>query len=124
MKALSNKLGVIPVSMYELLVDQIRNKTELGKQIHADLTESRLLSDEVVSGILKARLNKADCKLHGVALEGFPKTDSQVKILENMRFEPDYVVHLDCTEDLARNRLQMKARETGRGGDEKVISER
>lgn len=124
MKAISNKLGLIPVSMYELLVDQIRSKTEVGQQIYPDLTQNRLISNEVVSGILKARLNKADCKLHGVVLEGFPKSDSQAKVLHEMHFEPDFVVYLDCSEAVAKSRLLAKAKESGREGDERIISER
>lgn len=114
MKELSQKLGFIPISMYELLVDQVRNKTELGQKIYEDLKKSKLISDEYVSGILKARLEKADCKLHGFVLEGFPKTESQLKLFQSMRLEPNFVISLECSEDVAKRRIVNKLKQTGK----------
>lgn len=114
MKELSQKLGFIPISMYELLVDQVRNKTELGQAIYQDLTKNKLISEEIVNGILKARLDKADCKLHGFVLEGFPKNDSQLKLLQSMRLEPNFVVVLECSEDVAKRRIVNKMKQVGK----------
>ena len=114
MKELSQQLGFIPISMYELLVDQVRNKTELGQAIYENLINNKLISDEIVIGILKARLDRADCKLHGFVLEGFPKNDSQLKLLESMRLEPNFVVVLDCSEEVAKRRIVNKMKQVGK----------
>lgn len=100
--------------MYDLLVDQVRNKTEVGQKIYDDLLKYKVIPDEIVSSILKGRLEKADCKLHGFVLEGFPKTESQVKLLQSMRLEPNFVIHLECSEDIAKRRVISKMKQIGK----------
>ena len=105
MKRLCEKLGFIAVSTSELLVDQVRNKTELGQKMYQDIAANTLISDEIVFGIIRARLNRIDCKSHGFVLEGFPKTYDQVKLMQEMKLDPNFVIYLDCTSDMAKQRI-------------------
>lgn len=105
MRALCEKLGFVPISTAELLVDMVRNKTELGQRIYEDLANNKLISDEIVSGIVKGRINRADCKLHGFVLEGFPKTEVQVGLMDEIKLEPNFVISIECSSDLAKERI-------------------
>lgn len=105
MKRLCEKLGFIAVSTSELLVDQVRNKTELGQLIYPHLRANTLISDEIVYGIIRSRLNRVDCKAHGFVLEGFPKTYEQLKLMQEMKLEPNFVIYLDCPSEKAKQRI-------------------
>ncbi len=105
MKRLCEKLGFIAVSTAELLVDQVRNKTELGQAIYPHIRANTLISDEIIYGIIRARLNRVDCKLHGFVLEGFPKTYEQLQLMQEMKLEPNFVIYLDCPSEKAKQRI-------------------
>ena len=111
-------MGLIGVSSAELLVDQVRRKTELGQRIFESMRDHQLISDEIVSGVIKARLGRADCKLNGYLLEGFPKNQAQAKLIEGMAIRPNFIIEIDCSETLAIERISSKLTKEG-----KVLSE-
>ena len=121
MNRLCEKLGFIPLSTSELLVDQVRNKTEVGQKIFQDISAHRLISDEIVTGILKGRVNKIDCKTHGYVLEGFPKTEAQISLMHQMKLDPDFVIYIDCSPDLAERRLVSREEQMGKQVDEEGL---
>lgn len=114
MRTLSDKLGLIGVSSAELLVDQVRRKTELGQRIFESMRDHTLISDEIVTGIIKARLARADCKLNGYLLEGFPKTKAQVELLHAMGVKPNFIISIECSESLAAQRISSKFAKEGK----------
>ena len=61
------------------------------------------MSDEIVYGLLKNRLEKADCRLHGYVLEGFPKNANQLKMMEQleMKLRPNFFVHVACDDKVS-----------------------
>jgi SpoVK/Ycf46/Vps4 family AAA+-type ATPase len=75
-KQLNHKFGFVPISINSLLMDQIDRKTEVGKEIFDCYRTGELVSDEIIYGLLKNRLEKADCRMHGYVLEGFPKNEN------------------------------------------------
>lgn len=81
-RELSLKFGFVVVSINSLLLDQIQRKTEVGQEICDSYKAGKLVSDEIVFGLLKNRLEKADCRLHGFVLEGFPKNQNQIKMMD------------------------------------------
>jgi len=58
-------------------MDQIKLKTQVGAVISGFLSRKELVPDEIVFGLLKSRLEKADCRIHGYVLENFPKSEGQ-----------------------------------------------
>ena len=99
---LHKKFGLVPVSVARLLLDQINRKTEVGKEVADSYKSGKLVSDEIVYGLLKSRLEQADCRLHGYVLEGFPKNPNQLGMMEKLelRLRPHYYVNLDCSDDV------------------------
>ncbi len=53
----------------------IKAGTELGKQAKAVMDAGKLVSDEIILGLVKERIAKDDCK-NGFLFDGFPSYHS------------------------------------------------
>lgn len=88
--------GIPHISTGNLLREEMKNKTALGKEISHLIEAGKLVPDETVTEVLKERLNEADCN-NGFLLDGYPRTLAQAQITENIAGELDKVVsvHVD-----------------------------
>ncbi len=76
-------LGIPHISTGDLLREEIKNQTELGKKAKGYMDRGLLVPDELVMEVLKKRLEKDDAK-KGFILDGFPRTVRQAELLEKM----------------------------------------
>ena len=81
-KAIVEKYAVPQISTGDLLRDHVSRGTELGKQAKAIIESGKLVSDDLVSGMVAERLSRPDCG-RGFILDGFPRTVGQAKWLDN-----------------------------------------
>ena len=81
-KAIVEKYAVPQISTGDLLRDHVSRGTELGKQAKAIIESGKLVSDDLVSGMVAERLSRPDCR-RGFILDGFPRTVGQAKWLDN-----------------------------------------
>ena len=82
-KVLSEKLGLPHVSTGDMLREAVREGTELGLKAKAVMDAGQLVSDELLTGIVKERLAKKDCS-GGFILDGYPRNLSQAGILDGI----------------------------------------
>lgn len=68
------------ISTGDLLRKNIADGTELGKQAKAFMDAGKLVPDELVIALLKARVGESDCK-GGFLLDGFPRNTAQAEVL-------------------------------------------
>jgi len=73
-------------------MDQIKLKTPVGAAVSEYIRNRQLVPDEIVFGLLKSRLERADCKVHGFVLENFPNNDTQMDLLEQMKLDANLIV--------------------------------
>ncbi len=71
------------ISTGDILRDEIKRDTELGRQASVIMQQGGLVSDEIVVGMVKERLAKDDCK-QGFILDGFPRTLNQAELLNQV----------------------------------------
>lgn len=102
---LVNKLGVPHISTGDLVREEIRNKTPLGKQIEKYSSSGTLVPDAVITDILKKRLTAELSK--GFILEGYPRTVGQAKELEKIT-KVDVVVNLNVPDSVIVDRLSAR----------------
>lgn len=71
------------ISSGDLFRENIKNQTELGKQVDAILKRGELVPDDVTISMIRDRLQKPDCEA-GAVLDGFPRTPAQAQALNGM----------------------------------------
>src|SRR5690606_29945629 len=80
-KRLQAEQGWVQVSTGDLLRQAVADGTELGRRAKAAMDAGELVSDEIVLGMIKERLAKADAAA-GFVLDGYPRNRSQAEDLE------------------------------------------
>ena len=78
-----------------------------AEDIHTTQASGRLISDDVVIGMVRKRTAHEDCK-NGYVLDGFPRTTVQAEMLENLAGEQGNSIHaifVDVPYDVLHQRL-------------------
>lgn len=106
-KLISDEYNIPHISTGDLLRDEASKETELGKQIKEDMEKGNLVSDEVITTLLKNRITSADCK-NGYILDGYPRNLTQAKIyndlLDELGYDKGVVVFFDIDKERALTR--------------------
>ena len=104
---LKDKFGIAHISTGDLLREEVKKGTELGKQLSEQMKTGKLISDEIVTNLLKNRLLMSDTN-NGYILDGYPRNITQAesleKILNEINKPIDYVIYLDIDENTAMKR--------------------
>jgi len=82
--------------------------TELGKQAEAFMAAGKLVSDEVVIGLVDQRLSDPDCA-EGFILDGFPRTVPQAEALDALLARRGTPLEAVALIDVARELLVERA---------------
>jgi adenylate kinase len=105
-KLLKQCLDAPHISTGDMLRSHITADDDVGRQSQALLRAGKLVSDELVNGLVRSRILEADCR-SGIILDGYPRTlnqaDSLLGVLREDKFKPA-VVHLrvDYAKTVAR----------------------
>lgn len=106
--AIVEKYNIPHISTGDIFRANIKEKTELGKQVEEYLNKGLLVPDELVVSIVKDRISKEDCK-NGFLLDGFPRTVAQAEALDeelkNMSLKIDRVINIEADKDLLIERI-------------------
>ena len=78
---LARTRGIPKISTGDILRDAVSAGTEVGRRAKAIMDRGELVSDDVMIGIVKERLERADA-LAGFVLDGFPRTVPQAVALD------------------------------------------
>ena len=101
---LKEKFNYNHLSTGDMLRAAIKAGTELGKQAKAVMDAGKLVSDEIILGLVKERIAKDDCK-NGFLFDGFPRTIPQAQALVDNGIEIDAVVELQVPDEKIVNRM-------------------
>ena len=95
------------ISTGDLLRNEIAASSKIGMEIKSAMARGEFVSDEVITKLLKKRLEAKDCK-KGFILDGYPRNISQAKtydnILKELNYDEGLVVFLDINRELAMKR--------------------
>jgi len=80
---LAAKFGIPHISTGDILRASVRDQTPLGQQVAATLASGALVSDELITDLVRERLARPDVSA-GVVLDGFPRTLVQARALDEM----------------------------------------
>ncbi len=79
-KIIVERYAIPQISTGDLLRDHVSRGTDLGKQAKAVMESGKLVSDDLVEGMVAERLSRPDCT-RGFILDGFPRTLPQAEWL-------------------------------------------
>ena len=82
-KLLIEKYGIPQISTGDLLREAVAVGSELGMRAKAAMDAGQLVSDDIVLGMIKERLSRADAQ-KGFILDGFPRNIPQAVALDKM----------------------------------------
>jgi adenylate kinase len=116
---LEQKYGIPQLSTGDMLRAAVKAGTAVGLKAKAVMDAGGLVSDEIVLGIIEARIEEPDAH-NGFILDGFPRTVAQAKGLEAMLREKhkelDAVIELVVDEAALLARIENRALETVAAG--------
>jgi adenylate kinase len=99
---------MVQLSTGDMLRAAVAAGTEIGLKAKAVMAAGELVSDEIVDGILSARLDQPDIA-RGFILDGYPRTDVQAasldRLLRDKDLRLDYVIELEVNEDALVDRI-------------------
>lgn len=117
---ITEKYGIRHISTGDVLREEIKNGTELGKTAKRYIDEGQLLPDELIIDILASVLDSM--KGHnGVIFDGFPRTIPQAealkKLLQDRGQDITAMLDLEVPEEELIMRLLKRGQESGRADD-------
>lgn len=123
---LKEHYGIDHVSTGEVIRDEIRRGTELGRSMESYIKEGKLAPDSIVIGMIANYVaDHRDAK--GCIFDGFPRTTVQAeefdKILAKNGLKVDIMVDIHVPEEELVRRILLRGKDSGRADDasEEVI---
>lgn len=107
-KMLAEKLKVPHISLGDLLREEVRRASEIGRRAKEIMNAGNLVPDELTIELTRQRTNAADCK-NGFILDGFPRSEIQANALDSILKDAgrkiDKVIYFQVSEDQVVDRL-------------------
>jgi len=125
---IAERFGIPAISTGDIFRSNIKDGTELGRQVEDILKSGGYVPDEMTNAVVQDRLAWVDAA-PGFLLDGYPRTPGQVEFLDQVLAAHDHaldaVIELTVDEDAVVDRLLQRAETEGRADDtEEVIRER
>ena len=94
---ITQQFGIPQISTGDMLRAAVKAGTPLGLEAKKIMDAGGLVSDDLIIGLVKDRLQQADC-LKGYLFDGFPRTLPQADALKTANIGLDYVVEIAVPE--------------------------
>ena len=101
---LCQHFGIPQISTGDMLRAAVKAGTPLGVAAKQVMDSGALVSDEIIIGLVKERLNQPDCA-NGFLFDGFPRTLAQADALKAAGVKLDMVLEIDVPFDSIVERM-------------------
>ena len=110
-KYLVKKLNNFQVSTGDMLRDEIKKDTEIGKKIINDINDGKFVDDEIVNTLMKNVIFDPQ-KKNKLIFDGYPRSISQAQnlnlLLNNSNQKIDFIFFLNVTKDTILKRIEKR----------------
>ena len=108
---ISKKFNLYQISTGDLLRNEVKNKTEIGKDIENIISKGDFATDEIVNELIKKAIFDKN-KKNKLIFDGYPRSVSQAKNLESMMDESnqkiDFIFFLNVSKDTIISRIEKR----------------
>ena len=91
---IKDRFGIPQISTGDMLRAAVKAGTPLGLEAKKVMDTGALVSDDIIIGLVKDRLQRDDCKA-GYMFDGFPRTIPQAEAMRAAGVRIDYVLEID-----------------------------
>ena len=114
-RLLIEKYKIVQVSTGDMLRDEVKSQSDLGKNAKTLMDRGDLVPDDIIMAMIEKRIQMPDC-INGFILDGFPRTLKQAveldSLLEMLEIKIEKVIQIDVNEDLLLERINKRASES------------
>ena len=107
-KYLVKTLNSVQISTGDMLREEIKKDTEIGKRIINNMNDGKFVDDEIVNKLLEKIIFDSK-KMNKLIFDGYPRTINQAKNLENLlsksKQKIDYIFFLNVNKDSIIKRI-------------------
>lgn len=104
---LCKEFSLVKISLGDILRQEVKNNTDLGKEVNSYMVKGALVPDELVTKVIEASIPQDN-----FLLEGYPRNFKQAqtldKILKSKKIDIDAFIYLDIDEATIINRLSKR----------------
>ena len=111
---IKEKFNIPQISTGDMLRAAIKAGTELGMAAKKVMDAGGLVSDDIMIGLVKDRLQDGDCA-NGYLFDGFPRTIAQADAMKDAGINVDYVLEIDVPDALIVERMSGRCSHPGSG---------
>ena len=110
-KYLVNKFNGFQVSTGEILRNEIKKNSEIGKMIIEDMNDGKFVKDEIVNKLIKDVIFDPNNK-NRLIFDGYPRSLTQAKnldlLLQNSDQKLDFIFFLNVNKDIIIKRIEKR----------------
>ena len=123
-KYLVKKISGFQVSTGDMLRDEIKKNSEIGKKIINDMNDGKFVNDEIVNELIKKVIFDEKFK-NKLIFDGYPRSIEQAKnletILETSNQKIDYIFFLNVKKEVIIKRVKKRKTLEKRSDDDSNI---
>ena len=95
---IKERFGIPQISTGDMLRAAVKAGTPLGVAAKKVMDAGRLVSDDIIIGLVEDRLREPDCA-KGYLFDGFPRTIPQAEAMKDAGVGLDYVLEIDVPDE-------------------------
>jgi len=122
-KHLVKKLNSFQISTGDMLRDEIKKDTEIGKRIINNMNDGKFVEDEIVNKLLEEIVFDLN-KMNKLIFDGYPRTINQAKNLESLLKKSnqkiDFIFFLNVNKDSIMRRIEKRKILENRSDDDAI----
>ncbi len=122
-KYLVNKLNAFQISTGDILREEIKKNSDIGKAITNDMKNGKFISDDIVNKLIENLISDPQ-KKNNLIFDGYPRSLSQAKnldmLLKNSNQTIDLILFLNVNKETILKRLEKRKIIEDRSDDDSV----
>ena len=117
---IKERFGIPQISTGDMLRAAVKAGTELGMMAKRIMDAGGLVSDDIIIGLVKARIAQPDCR-KGFLFDGFPRTIPQANAMKTAGVPINFVIEIDVSDEEIIRRLSGRRMHPSSGRSYHVI---